>query len=537
MTDFNADQLQRLRPVEHHRPTVEVDGVPLADGFPVRKLVLEVLSGPEHGQSFICDRPNLRIGADPLCDMVLTDPTVSRNHAEVRQRGQNFVLVDLKSTNGTFLNNNKIDNAMIQPGEIFRCGRSKLRFDVRTEKVEIHTTERTHYDNIIGQSQALREIFSILDRVAPSELSVVIEGETGSGKELIARAIHDHSARKDGPFVVFDCSAFPASLLESELFGHEKGSFTGAVGRHVGVFERADGGTLFFDELGELDMEFQAKFLRVLETGQVRRVGGEKTITVDVRVVAATNRNLEEMVHQRTFRSDLFYRLAQVRFLLPPLRDRLEDIPILIEHFLDLQAERMGRRPMLAMESISVLQTYHWPGNIRQLRNVIEKAVAMCRDGLISADYLRTELGAMRRQALTISGAGAPKAPPASAPQAPFVPASAPTATHHAGQVSDFEPAFTAPTQAPAPSQSMLSAQGVVTVSATMLNRNSEVLPFKDVKEEIISAFERQYLETLLEKTGMNISRAARRAGIDRRHFYRLLNKHDISTDDGQDDD
>ena len=505
MSDHDLESLQALRPPEQPRPTVEVDGLPLADGFPVRKLVLEVLSGPEQGQILVSEAPNLRIGADPLCDLVLSDPTVSRNHAEVRQRGQNFVLADLKSTNGTFLNSMRVDSAMIQPTSVFRCGRTQLRFDVRLEKVEIQATQQTHYDDIIGQSPALREIFSILDRVAPSELSVVIEGETGSGKELIARAIHDHSNRREGPFVVFDCSAFPASLLESELFGHEKGSFTGAVGRHVGVFERADGGTLFFDELGELDLEFQAKFLRVLETGQVRRVGGEKTITVDVRVVAATNRNLEDMVHQRTFRSDLFYRLAQVRFLLPPLRRRLEDIPILIEHFLDLQAERMGRRPMLAMDAIAVLQTYDWPGNIRQLRNVIEKAVAMCRDGVISAEYLRAELGSMRRTSAALRPEAAPpRVQDETTVDLPELRQASPRAGH------------------------LLTPEGAITVSAPMYTSSGELLAFKDVKEELITAFERQYLTTLLEKTGMNISRAARKAGIDRRHFYRLLSKHEL---------
>ncbi|MEM1350202.1 MAG: sigma-54 dependent transcriptional regulator, partial [Myxococcota bacterium] len=330
----------------------------------------------------------------------------------------------------------------------------------------------------------------ILDRVAPSELSVVIEGETGTGKELIAKAIHDNSLRAAGPFAVFDCSAFPPSLLESELFGHERGAFTGAMDRYRGVFERADGGTLFFDELGELDLEFQAKFLRVLETGQVRRVGAESAMQVNVRVVAATNRNLEEMVRKKVFRPDLFYRLAQVRFLLPPLRERLEDIVPLLEHFLEQHAGRTGRHPFLASEAMRVLQGYEWPGNIRELRNVLEKAVALSRGGVLTAEYFRGELDGFD------DGFDSD----------PFGPRRLASSASHAG-VPEPERAY-----ADAP---MVDAQG-------------GVRPFKDVKEELISSFERQYLEMLLGRTGMNISRASRQAGIDRRHFYRLLKKHGI---------
>ncbi len=499
------------RPIEQPRPTVEVDGMPLSEGFPMRRLLIIVLDGPDAGKVHTIESPNIRFGADPLCDVVLSDPTVSRNHAELRQRGPAYALTDLGSTNGTYLNNVRVDNVALAPGTVFRLGRTKLRFDVKLEKVSIETTKQTHYDNIIGGSRALREIFSILDRVAPSELSVVIEGETGSGKELIAQALHTHSDRKKGPFVVFDCSSFPPSLLESELFGHEKGAFTGAVGRHVGVFERAHGGTLFFDELGELDMEFQAKFLRVLETGELRRVGGEKTINVDVRMVSATNRDLEQMVQQRAFRSDLFYRLAQVRFWLPPLRERLEDIPLLITHFLDQQAARTGRRPMIDQEAFAVLQGYPWPGNIRQLRNAIEKAVAMCRDGVISADYFRQELTSAPGRVGAL-GARAPGR------------VSAPGAQPQGAPLGVAQPVAASATPAPQ----------VASLQAPMLDAQGKIIPFKDIKEELISSFERQYIALLLDRAGMNISRAARQAGIDRRHFYRLLAKHDITPVDDE---
>jgi DNA-binding NtrC family response regulator len=503
------------RTPERHRPTVEVSGLPLSEGFPVRKIHLEIIDGPERGRVSSSDKAQLRIGADPLCDFVLTDPTVSRNHAEIRQRGQHYTLVDLNSTNGTFHADLRVDSVVLLPGATFRVGRTTIRFQVHTEKISIRPTHRTQYDNIIGQSPALREIFSILDRVAPSELSVVIEGETGSGKEVIARALHDHSARAKGPFVVFDCSAFPASLLESELFGHEKGSFTGAVSRHIGVFERADGGTLFFDELGELDMEFQAKFLRVLELGQLRRVGGEKTIQVDVRVVAATNRNLEQMVEARRFRADLFYRLAQVRFLLPPLRERREDIALLVEHFLNQQAERTGRRPLMEAGAIQVLQAYDWPGNIRQLRNVVEKAVAMCRDGILTEEYFRSELAGRR-----------PAAPATAA--ASVEPARSPERRTSDIPLPVPSPAPTAAPVAPLPS----SLPGLATVQASLFDDAGVLRSFKDVKDEIVDIFERQYLVLLLEQCKGNISRAARTADIDRRHFYRLLKKHGLSGDE-----
>lgn len=509
------------RSTEVQRPTVEVDGLPLSEGFPIRKTTLTILNGHDAGQQITSERPVLRLGADPLCDVVLSDPTVSRNHAEIRQRGQHYHLVDLNSTNGTFLNDIRVDSISVSDGATFRLGRTEVRFEVTTEKVTIQTTEQTQYDNIIGQSQALREIFSILDRVAPSELSVIIEGETGSGKELIARAIHDHSNRSTGPFVVFDCSAFPASLLESELFGHEKGAFTGAVGRHIGVFERADGGTLFFDELGELDPEFQAKFLRVLETGQLRRVGGEKTIEVDVRMVSATNRNLKEMVEAKDFRSDLFFRLAQVRFLLPPLRERKEDIPLLVEHFLEQQATRTGRRPMFEPASLHWLQQYPWPGNIRELRNAIEKAVALSIDGIITADYFRKELS-----------------------QNIYAPRPSTTTTHQDSHAPHHTATMTVPPSSHATPNLKSNEPPQIPLyegsprdrkwayaTAKMLTDENDVIAFKDAKEEIISAFEQQYITMLLDRTGQNISKASRKAGIDRRHFYRLLKKHDIEVE------
>ncbi len=481
------------RTIEYHRPTVEVDGHPLSEGFPVEKLTLEVINGENEGQVHTFEKPVVRLGADPLSDVVLDDPTVSRMHAELRKRTDDVELIDLGSTNGTFFDGDQVDKITLEPGSIFQVGRTKIRVNATKEQVKIEVTDRTRYGNIIGQSPALREIFSILDRVAPSDLSVVIEGETGTGKELIAAAIHDHSNRAGKPFVVFDCSAFPATLLESELFGHEKGAFSGASNRHRGVFERADGGTIFFDELGEMDIEFQAKFLRVLETGEVRRVGGESTFNVDVRVVAATNRNLEDQVADKMFRQDLFYRLAKVRFNLPALRERVEDIPLLAEHFFEMMTTEDTAKPLLTENALRALQSYPWPGNIRQLRNVMEKAVAMCSGGAITSDYLRKELG--------MDGEG-------------------------------YSPSMNAPGSSTSAGLGIPAApEGSVTLFAKIDDGDGGVVPFRDAKDDLVSEFEKLYLERLLEKNNQNISKSAREAEVDRRHLYRLLKKHDLMQD------
>lgn len=487
--------------VEVHRPTVEVEGHPLSEGFPVLKVSIEVTQGVDGALKKTFEKSIIRIGADPLSDVHLTDPTVSRSHAEVRVHGDTFELLDLDSTNGTYVDGSRVSVVELPVGAEFQVGRTRMRLEVVTEQVQIAVTDRTRYGAIIGQSQALREIFSILDRVAPSELSIVIEGETGSGKELIAAAIHEHSARANRPFVVFDCSAFPATLLESELFGHEKGAFSGATNRHRGVFERANGGTIFFDELGEMDIEFQAKFLRVLETGDVRRVGGESTFHVDVRVVAATNRNLEELVQEKRFRQDLFYRLAKVRFNLPPLRARPEDIPLLAEHFLNQLAGDQNARPLLTEDALRTLQAYEWPGNIRQLRNVIEKAMAMCSGGVITADYLRRELR-MPAGAIFPTKTDAAPAP-------------------RTGSATAAEPQG---------DQAQLIGSRV-NLWAPLEDAAGEFLPFRDAKDALIEDFEKIYLERLLAKNKQNISRAARQAQIDRRHLYRLLKKHGLMED------
>ena len=232
-------------------------------------------------------RPIIRIGTNPRNDLVLEDKAVSRFHCEIRQVGQEYALVDRQSTNGTHVGDLRLVEGVLYPQCKFQLGSTVLQFTPIVEELEVHPIDNGSYGDIIGSSKAMQHVFGLIDKVGPSELSVIVNGETGTGKELAARAIHETSERKGGPFVVFDCSAFPENLLESELFGHERGAFSGAVKTHKGVFERADGAHPFLDELGEMAVTLQPKFLRALENGEIRRVGGERPIKVDVRVVAA----------------------------------------------------------------------------------------------------------------------------------------------------------------------------------------------------------------------------------------------------------
>jgi DNA-binding NtrC family response regulator len=257
--------------------------------------------------------------------------------------------------------------------------------EVEVKQLHERLDERFNVDGIVGGSPRLKELLERVKLVAPSKATVLIEGETGTGKELIAQAIHQASPRARAPFVPVHCAALPATLLESELFGHERGAFTGASDRRIGRFEAADGGTVFLDEIGEIGPEIQVKLLRFLETKSFERVGSTKTLTVDVRLVAATNRNLEQMVKDGKFREDLFFRLNVVRLTTPPLRDRPEDIPLLLQHFIGLYAKENGFEPaVIEPGALRYLQAYPWPGNIRELRNFAENTVVLRRDGVLN---------------------------------------------------------------------------------------------------------------------------------------------------------
>jgi len=251
--------------------------------------------------------------------------------------------------------------------------------------------ERYHLENVVGRSQSIRDVLARVIKIAPTEATALITGESGTGKELIARAVHANSKRAHRPFVTVNCAAITETLLESELFGYARGAFTGAVAARKGLFEEADGGTFFFDEIAETTPAFQAKLLRAIQEGEIRRVGENKPIRVDVRVVAATNVDLAQAVADRRFRQDLFYRLNVVRFVLPPLRERPEDIPLLLEFFLSKYTRKMGRRARLGEGVLDRLLAYGFPGNVRELENLVEQAVALCTNGVIGVDDILPE--------------------------------------------------------------------------------------------------------------------------------------------------
>jgi DNA-binding NtrC family response regulator len=248
---------------------------------------------------------------------------------------------------------------------------------------------------LVGNSPPMRRAMELVEKVAPSKASVVITGQSGTGKEMVARAIHQLSPRRDKPFIAINCSAIPATLIESEMFGHERGAFTGAEQRRLGAWELADGGTLFLDEVGEIPIELQAKFLRVLEEERLRRLGGKSEIAVDVRVISATNRELKDEIKAGRFREDLYFRLNVFHINLAPLKERHEDIPVLVQHFIDRFAREAGKKLHgVSPQAMKRLTDYGWPGNIRELRNTLERAVILCGSGVIEAEHLPSELAA-----------------------------------------------------------------------------------------------------------------------------------------------
>ncbi len=284
------------------------------------------------------------------------------------------------------------------------ASKEKLLVEENTYLREELRTRYSHH-NIIGQSKIMQEVFRYIEKVAPSRATTLLLGESGTGKELVARAIHQASPRQDKPFIKVNCAALPGNLLESELIGHEKGAFTGAGKTKIGRFELADSGTLFLDEIGELPLELQAKLLRVIQEKQFERLGGTRTINVDVRIIAATNRSLEQEVARKTFREDLFYRLNVVPIILPPLRERQEDVLLLIDHFLQESNEVNGRKVRFARAVMDFLAAYHWPGNVRELQNLVERLVIMADDEPVSVDglpsYMKGEVAVGRDQAVT----------------------------------------------------------------------------------------------------------------------------------------
>jgi transcriptional regulator with GAF, ATPase, and Fis domain len=455
----------------------------------LRRCRVEVIAGPDAGLIRDIEATVIRIGARRGNDVQLTDAKVSGLHCEIRLDERGYRLRDLDSTNGSYVGGLRINDVYIQPGTQISVGGSRLRFEPLGETVEVELSDRDRFGSMIGRSVKMRELFAKLEKLAPSDATVLITGETGVGKELVAESLHELSPRIQGPFVVLDCGSIPANLIESELFGHERGAFTGATNSYVGAFERAHDGTVFLDEIGELPLALQPKLLRVLESHEVRRIGSSKTVQVNIRVVAATNRDLGVEVNRGRFREDLFYRLAVARVHVPPLRERKDDIPLLIEHI--LASTPGGENAYIAPDTIDLMMKHDWPGNVRELRNVIERAV------LLSETPAHDTL---RRTAAPGPGSG----------MRPDV------------EIADDG------TSNPSVTASQPGAVMTVPVDVTV--------PFKTAKQDVVTEFERRYISKLLEQHDGNISAAARTAGIDRMSIHKMLHRLGLANPGREDD-
>lgn len=338
---------------------------------------LRVVDGPDRGLCFEVtdDHPGrLLIGKSQACDLRLTDPAVSRRHASVEIVDGHLRLQDLSSTNGTFVGDLVAESVRLRGGERLRLGYSTLEVKAGELRPGPELASVDRFGLTLGGSAVMRRLYPLCERLAQTDIAVVIEGETGTGKEQLAESLHLRSPRSGGPFVVFDCTAVSANLIESELFGHAKGAFTGSVRRHRGVFERADGGTLLIDEIGDLPLELQPKLLRAIERQSITPIGDPHSITVNVRVLSATRRDLDREVQLGRFRDDLFHRIAVARIELPPLRERKGDVALLARHFWEQLGGRPEAFPALALRKWN---DDAWPGNVRELRNAITRHHAL----------------------------------------------------------------------------------------------------------------------------------------------------------------
>ncbi len=339
---------------------------------------IEVIAGPDVGRTVRVDCPVFVVGKGHGADLRLTDPSVSREHLRLVLTPSGMVVSDEGSKNGTIAAGMRIERVIVTSDLTLTLGATTLVVRIDRDETKLEISEDEQFGEAVGRSTAMRSVFAILGKAAAVDLSILIEGESGVGKDVLARAVHATSSRRDRPFVPVDCGAIPANLIESELFGHERGAFTGADRAREGVFDQADGGTLFLDEIGELPLDLQPKLLRALEAREIRPVGG-RAHSVDVRVVAATNRRLSESIRRGEFRADLFYRLAMIRVVVPPLRDRREDIAPLASRF--YRAAQADPHRQLPKDLEALLAAYAWPGNVRELRNVVQRYAVLGDQG------------------------------------------------------------------------------------------------------------------------------------------------------------
>jgi two-component system response regulator HydG len=443
-------------------PRDDVRTAALAPALPsleIATFVLTVVAGPDAGRTFPVDGRVL-VGQGPACEVRLGDPHVSRRHAALEPAGSRLRVTDLESTNGTFVNGIAISDAFLVGGEQLRLGDNVLRVD-RGETATLALTPAAGFGRIVGESTEMRRLYPLCRKLASSSVPVVIEGETGTGKEVLAESLHEEGARAESPFIVFDCTALPANLLEAALFGHERGAFTGAVDSKKGVFEHAHEGTLFIDEIGDLELALQAKLLRALERGEIKRLGGDRWIRVDVRILAATRRNLDREVQEGRFRDDLFFRIAVTRIELPPLRERHGDVAALARYFWERLSS--GSQPLPA-GFVERLEAYAWPGNVRELHNAVARRLAL---GELAS------IGALRSAS-----------------------------------------------SAPASVNDPLRGDADTVEQVLALD-----LPFVQARDRILDAFSHRYVERVLAQHDGNVTHAAAASGIARRYFQTIRAK------------
>ncbi|MEM9191911.1 MAG: sigma 54-interacting transcriptional regulator [Myxococcota bacterium] len=425
-------------------------------------VVLHVLKGPEAGTKKTFAAARITVGAGSQNDLPLTDRKASRAHCEIVRRDSAYFIRDRGSTNGTFVNESQIVEGEISPGGLIRVGRTEISFEPKKKWERVPPADEPRFGKMVGDSATSRQLFGLLGKVARTSLSCVLLGETGTGKDLAARAIHDASERSAGPFVVVDCGAVTANLVESELFGHEKGAFTGADRMRAGAFEIGDGGTIFLDEIGELPLDLQPKLLRTVESREVRKVGSTDSKWVDVRILCATHRPLADMVGSGEFREDLYYRLAEVVVTLPPLRERIEDLPIIARKIIEQESRRGSQVARIHPRTINVLTARDWPGNVRELRNVLRRAASFAEGETLMPEDLNLA--------------------------APPVPAAT-------GALPDLPEEF-------------------------------RMMPIQDARARWVEQMERQYLTDLMERCEDDVEKAAEVAGIHRKSLRRLLRQH-----------
>jgi DNA-binding NtrC family response regulator len=468
-------------PAEINTVVVEGSGKTLVLSLP--RFTVSVVAGPDAGQKAQSVDGRLIVGTAEGAMLRLTDPTVSRYHVDFEATAQGVIVRDLGSTNRTMLSGVAVHEAAVTRDVEFEVGRTRLRLGFEAEKAKVTTQADAEFGQLIGQSPAMRIVFAALEKAAPTNAPVLITGESGTGKELAARAIHDASSRAQGPFEVVDCGGLPGTLIESELFGHERGAFTGANGDREGAFERAEGGTLFLDEVGELPLELQPKLLRALGEGEIRRIGGKRTKQVDVRIVAATNRDLRRHVNSGQFRADLYYRLAVIQVRMPSLRERLEDMPLLVRALLSAIAEDRSLDVHIEPDAqlLETLSRHSWPGNVRELRNYLEQLVILRMAPTLGGELDPAKVGA--------EGSG----------------------------------------NLPVGDQVVWGASSLTTPLTSLETFDKlQKLPLRRAKADLLERFERHYVTQLLEATGGNVAEAARRAGVDRVTLFRTIRRHGL---------